>query len=254
MRIRSIPFFSRTVLVLLVAAAAIWLSACPSEDSETTESPTVSLNVRAPETVVMVASDRTEVELDLTTNNTMGRELPSGFTYQVSLDSRYDGTPSVPSSVAQFSVDTGMATAQRPRLAQLTITTGADVEPGVYDYRVAAAGDTPAGFTLNPPDLMRLVIVPTGGSIKTARVSQVAAGVAHTLVVVDDGSVWAFGDNRQGQLGDGTLIDRSVPAQVQDFDGPIRTVAAGRNHSVALGENGRVYTWGANDRDQLGTA
>ncbi|KJR42069.1 regulator of chromosome condensation, RCC1 [Candidatus Magnetoovum chiemensis] len=66
-----------------------------------------------------------------------------------------------------------------------------------------------------------------------------------------DGSVWCWGENSNGQLGDGTTEDRSLPIQVIGIS-DISAIAAGEDHTVALKENGTVFTWGENIYGQLG--
>jgi PKD repeat protein len=241
--------------------AAAFALGCPDDPDHSpvmpnTKDTNVYLNVSVPDMVVMVAGDHTTVQVDLTTNNHKGRQLPVQVTYHVDLDDRYaaSGLATAVEPIADFSFDYTVASAPQPRRAALTIEVENDVQPGIYDHRVEADDPELAGFKLNPAARMRIVILPAGGSIKTAAVRRISAGLAHTLALLDDGSVWAWGDNQYGQLGDGTLIDRTAPVQVMGLEGPVRLVAAGRNHSVALGENGRVYTWGANDRIQLGVA
>ncbi len=80
-----------------------------------------------------------------------------------------------------------------------------------------------------------------------------AAGWHHALVVLQDGTVWAWGRNDRGQLGDGSDDDRPTPAQVMGLMG-VRSVAAGTSHSLALLEDGTVWAWGRNDAYQLGHA
>lgn len=75
----------------------------------------------------------------------------------------------------------------------------------------------------------------------------------HGLLLKDDGTVWAWGMNDKGQLGDGTTSFRSSPVQVQGLP-KIKEVLTGYSFSAVLGENGDVYTWGANDQGQLGTS
>ncbi len=82
--------------------------------------------------------------------------------------------------------------------------------------------------------------------------SQVAAGANHTLALRNDGTVWAWGDNSRGQLGDNTTQSRSSPAQVGGLSNII-AIAGGERHSLALSATGVVYAWGANDSGQLGT-
>ncbi|MFI5176757.1 MAG: RCC1 domain-containing protein, partial [Terriglobia bacterium] len=54
----------------------------------------------------------------------------------------------------------------------------------------------------------------------------VAAGGGSTYVIKSDGTVWAWGSNQRGQLGDGTIIDSLIPVQVQGLTG-VQAVAAG---------------------------
>ena len=79
----------------------------------------------------------------------------------------------------------------------------------------------------------------------------IAAGDAHTLALRDDGTVWAWGSNGYGQIGDGTTTNRSAPVQVSGLTGVV-AVAAGDSHSVALKADGTVWTWGYNTLGQLG--
>jgi alpha-tubulin suppressor-like RCC1 family protein/subtilisin family serine protease len=79
----------------------------------------------------------------------------------------------------------------------------------------------------------------------------VAGGVNHSLAVKDDGTVWAWGDNNYGKLGDGTGINRSTPVQVSGLSG-VKDVAGGWQHSLALKDDGTVWAWGDNNYGQLG--
>ncbi len=73
----------------------------------------------------------------------------------------------------------------------------------------------------------------------------------HSLAVKSDGSVWAWGLNDSGQLGNGTTISSSVPVHVTDISGAVG-VAGGYGHSVALKIDGTVWAWGSNAQGQLG--
>lgn len=84
----------------------------------------------------------------------------------------------------------------------------------------------------------------------------IAAGYQHNLVLTEDGSVWAFGANGEGQLGNGTAISSSVPVKV-DFAaatdvGRIVQVAASSGSSYALDDKGQVWGWGSDDYANLG--
>ncbi|MDQ5986045.1 MAG: hypothetical protein CSYNP_01763 [Syntrophus sp. SKADARSKE-3] len=93
------------------------------------------------------------------------------------------------------------------------------------------------------------------GPILTGSVA-IAAGNAHTLSAMVDGTVWAWGSNSNGQLGDGTIVDESLPVQVLTGPGTILTgivaVAAGHQFSMALRNDGTIWTWGSNYSGQLG--
>jgi alpha-tubulin suppressor-like RCC1 family protein len=78
-----------------------------------------------------------------------------------------------------------------------------------------------------------------------------AAGSSFGLAVRADGTLWAWGDNSNGQLGDGTTTASLVPKQV-GTDRDWVMVAAGIQHSLGLKANGSLYAWGINFAGQLG--
>ena len=82
-------------------------------------------------------------------------------------------------------------------------------------------------------------------------VRMIAAGGDHTVALKTDGTVWAWGSNGDGQLGDGTNTDRLRPVQVSGLSN-VSAVAAGNVHSFALKNDGTVWAWGANYDYQLG--
>jgi len=84
-----------------------------------------------------------------------------------------------------------------------------------------------------------------------SQVTQVAAGSVHSLALRSDGTVWAWGENRDGVLGDGTTADRFVPVQVSGLTGIVQIAASG-SRSLALRSDGTVWAWGANTYGQLG--
>jgi alpha-tubulin suppressor-like RCC1 family protein len=61
----------------------------------------------------------------------------------------------------------------------------------------------------------------------------------------------AWGQNGNGQLGDGTTTDRNTPVTVNNLSG-VKTLATGWYHSLALKEDGTVWAWGDNYYGQLG--
>jgi len=79
----------------------------------------------------------------------------------------------------------------------------------------------------------------------------IAAGGAHSVVLKNNGKVWAWGMNYYRQLGDGTYIDRSTPIQVQNLN-DVSAITAGSKHTVAQKSDGTVWAWGDNSNRQLG--
>jgi alpha-tubulin suppressor-like RCC1 family protein len=84
-----------------------------------------------------------------------------------------------------------------------------------------------------------------------AGATAVAAGDNHTVVLKNDGTVWAWGLNSTGQLGDGTNTDSNIPVTASGLTGGTR-VAAGIGYAVALKNDGTVWAWGNNSNALLG--
>lgn len=79
---------------------------------------------------------------------------------------------------------------------------------------------------------------------------RVAAGGSHVVGLKTDGTVWAWGRNATGQVGDGTLEERTRPARVAG--NAFVFVAAGYAHSMAIGADGGLWAWGDHHAGQLG--
>ncbi|NHM26454.1 PKD domain-containing protein [Desulfofundulus sp. TPOSR] len=79
----------------------------------------------------------------------------------------------------------------------------------------------------------------------------IAGGGYHSLALKQDGTVWAWGHNGWGELGDGTKKTRVTPVQVQGLTDVV-AVSGGVGYSLALKSDGTVWTWGRNDYGQLG--
>jgi alpha-tubulin suppressor-like RCC1 family protein len=84
-----------------------------------------------------------------------------------------------------------------------------------------------------------------------AATSKSAGGAYHSLLLRADGTVWAWGDNSYGQLGDGTVTPSLKPKRVPGIVG-VAAIASGLFHGVALTANGTVWTWGVGDHGELG--
>ncbi len=83
------------------------------------------------------------------------------------------------------------------------------------------------------------------------RFVQSSASTSHYLAVADDGTLWAWGLNRYGQLGDGTTTDRIDPVQV-GRDRNWKQVKAAVLYSLAVKTDGTLWAWGNNSHGQLG--
>ena len=79
----------------------------------------------------------------------------------------------------------------------------------------------------------------------------ISAGEKHTCAVNSAGAVLCWGDNSNGQLGDGTRTDRDTPTQVTGLTTGWADVAVGASHSCALSDAGAVQCWGSNLDAQL---
>ncbi|MFZ4656048.1 MAG: C13 family peptidase [Caldilineaceae bacterium] len=83
-------------------------------------------------------------------------------------------------------------------------------------------------------------------------VSRLAAGYDHTCALLTNGIVKCWGANTSGQLGDGTMIYRSVAVPVLGLSGAATALTAGASHTCALIGNDKIQCWGDNWRGQLG--
>lgn len=79
----------------------------------------------------------------------------------------------------------------------------------------------------------------------------VSAGAFHCLALLSNGTVYSWGGNQHGQLGDNTTTDRHTPVQVKGVKNVgmlsnVVAVSANTDSSAALMSNGTVVAWGAN--------
>lgn len=86
----------------------------------------------------------------------------------------------------------------------------------------------------------------------SAGVVKIAAGRDHLAAIKDDGSLWMWGNNTVGEVGDGTTAMRTTPVRI-NLPAAVVQVELGAEHSVALLADGSVYCWGKGNRGALGT-
>lgn len=120
----------------------------------------------------------------------------------------------------------------------------------VHTFGTSACGALGHGSDIRqtPPLVLRLTL--------QVAVRQVCVGACHSLMVTDNGQLYAFGDNKHGQLGIGRRDSPSVHEPML-VEGPLAServllLAAGDDHTLASTESGALYAWGANANGQLG--
>ena len=128
-------------------------------------------------------------------------------------------------------------------------TNGAD--PTTSDTQVPVNGQ----IIVDRAQVLKVRAWATGLTVSAVRradfviTGAISAGQHHTLVLKEDGTVWAFGLNANGQVGNNSIIDALSPVQV--LTGAV-AIAAGYQHSLAVKADGTVWSWGRNDASQLG--
>ena len=79
----------------------------------------------------------------------------------------------------------------------------------------------------------------------------IAGARDHSLAILNNGTVWAWGLNQYGNLGTGNTVSHHLPVQVKGLS-QIIAIAGGRDHSLAIKKGGAVYAWGWNAYGQIG--
>lgn len=100
-------------------------------------------------------------------------------------------------------------------------------------------------------------VLTSDGVTPLSGITALAAGGAFSLALKSDGTVWAWGSNNYGQLGDTTQVTKIIPVQVLTSDGitplsGITAIAAGGSHVLAINGGTTMYAWGYNELGQLG--
>ncbi|HEX8515963.1 MAG TPA: T9SS type A sorting domain-containing protein [Bacteroidia bacterium] len=82
-------------------------------------------------------------------------------------------------------------------------------------------------------------------------ITAIAAEGNFSIALKNDGTVWAWGENFEGQLGNGSTTSGNTPVQVTGLSG-ITAIAAGYSHCLALKNDGTVWAWGDNAYGEIG--
>jgi alpha-tubulin suppressor-like RCC1 family protein len=118
------------------------------------------------------------------------------------------------------------------------------------DNSIGQLGD---GTTTSRPTPVAITMT---GPLSGKTITAVSAGNSHTVALTSEGTLYAWGWNGFGQLGNGTTTDQSTPVAVT-MSGTLagKTITAlstGYAHTVVLTSEGRLYAWGWNNQGQLG--
>ena len=84
-----------------------------------------------------------------------------------------------------------------------------------------------------------------------ANIKQVSGGSSHTIAIKTDGSLWAWGSNSSGELGDGTTVGKILPTRISN-DNNWDSVSAGYGFTLAIKNDSSLWAWGYNGGGRLG--
>ncbi|MDB5052426.1 MAG: hypothetical protein JWM44_476 [Bacilli bacterium] len=121
------------------------------------------------------------------------------------------------------------------------------------DGTVWSWGDNSFGQIGNNALVDQYIPIKVSGLLIGKTITTVSSGKYHSLALASNGTVWSWGDNTYGQLGNGSTVSQKTPVQVSGLSGKtITAIAAGDTYSLALANDGTVWTWGNNSSGQLG--
>jgi alpha-tubulin suppressor-like RCC1 family protein/pimeloyl-ACP methyl ester carboxylesterase len=197
------------------------------------------------------------VNVDDDGNGTVDRTVPFGT--PVSGTASADTTPPVSQVTVQNFTDSG-----GNAMANVTITATDNAGgSGVGRIEYALDSSNTSGVytsTLTVPATGAIIVraIDRAGNIEvpyqtiplSAPVA-FAGGSAHSLALLKDGTVWAWGGGYDGEMGNGTTTSSSIPVKVSNLSG-VTAIAAGGGHNLALKSDGTVWAWGDGSDGELG--
>jgi alpha-tubulin suppressor-like RCC1 family protein len=91
-----------------------------------------------------------------------------------------------------------------------------------------------------------------GGSGFLSNITKISCGGRHCIALASDGTLYAWGDNTEGQIGDASNTERKTPVTVSYSGDPVSNISAGFLHSALTTTTGKVYCWGQGTNGQIG--
>ena len=146
----------------------------------------------------------------------------------------YTGNFAVPTTPLTNITNTSLLTCQNDRF---------------IDNGTANTGGTPFTLTPSGTGITTSTLTPFQTTTYNYSWTQVSATLSHTVAIRNDGTLWAWGDNSAGQLGQGDIVPRSAPLQVGSSSWT--NVFAGLNSTYAIRTDGALFTAGDNTYGQL---
>jgi alpha-tubulin suppressor-like RCC1 family protein len=158
-----------------------------------------------------------------------------------------DLQPSMTYSLAVFALD---ATPSYSDPVDLTVTTTPDGVGQVYTWGTNLNGQLGNG---QGPSLQNTTTPAPIGLAPGVTPTSISAGVAHALAIGSDHQLYAWGDNSDGELGDGSTTDQGTPEVITLAPGVTPTsISAGGFISFAIGSDHQLYAWGSEAGGGLG--
>lgn len=208
---------------------------------------TTSTGVLSGKTVIAIAAGQFH-NLALCTDGTL---VAWGYNFYGQLGNGLTSNSSTPVAVSKTGVLTGKTITAIAAGTYHSFALCSDGTLAAWGYNGnGELGNGGTGFSPLP------VSVDTTGVLAGKTIAAVFAGSFHSFVLCTDGSLASWGYNGYGQLGDNSVISRSVPVLVNTsgvLSGKTITAAcAGYYHSLALCADGSVAAWGYNGSGELG--
>jgi alpha-tubulin suppressor-like RCC1 family protein len=161
-------------------------------------------------------------------------------------------------------IDANTITAIVPASQQIGLVSMTIINPdgqsgeiqNAFEMKQAAPIVTNVDPTSGPTTGYNSITLNGSGYTKNLQFKKVSSGGTHSCGVTGEGKLYCWGQNAQGQLGNNSTIQSNIPTPV-DVSGVLASktivdVKAGLYHTIALDNDGKIYSWGYNAYGQLG--